>query len=100
MNDPVAYCGWFCLRCPGSDGGCVGCKAGGDDPNCQLRLCAKAKRVRACALCESYPCVQIEDMQARFPMLGENNLAIRNIGIDAWIEEQMNLAGEKYSFGS
>jgi len=72
--EAVTYCGFYCKRCPEYDKDCAGCRQGGADPSCQVRLCA----------------------QERFPFLREEAAAIRRHGIEKWMVEQEQKVDSKY----
>jgi hypothetical protein len=68
------------------------CIGGCGDPTCQIRVCAREKGLRVCAECTEFPCQLLTDFTRRYPFLVENGMRIREIGIDAWLAEQDELA--------
>lgn len=67
------------------------CKGGCGDPDCAIRVCAKAKGYAVCAECAEFPCKVLSDFTRRYPFVLKNNERIREIGLEAWLEEQDEL---------
>jgi hypothetical protein len=63
------------------------CVAGCGNPECEIRLCAQNKGLDVCAFCDEFPCQLIVDFTRRYPFLIRNNERIKQIGIDAWLQE-------------
>ena len=57
-------------------------------PNCRIRKCAEEKGLECCAFCEDYPCEMIINFGKSEPLLIHDGMRIKEIGIEAWIEEQ------------
>ncbi|HOZ00325.1 MAG TPA: DUF3795 domain-containing protein [Candidatus Syntrophosphaera sp.] len=71
---------------------CPLCKGGCGNPDCKLRLCAKERGLRLCAECGDYPCQPLREFYSgHYEKLAQNNERIREIGIEAWLEEQQKL---------
>src|SRR5215469_12997391 len=51
---------WQFLKGMVDPGVCTSCKEGSGNPGCAVRICAKEKGARICALCESYPCERFD----------------------------------------
>ncbi|HNX37457.1 MAG TPA: DUF3795 domain-containing protein [Candidatus Cloacimonadota bacterium] len=70
--------------CPGCGSGCV--------PDCEFNSCCKAHGVVTCAFCPDYPCARIRNFSVdEWPHhidVLENLSRMKEIGIEAWIEEQ------------
>jgi hypothetical protein len=121
----AGYCGIYCETCAvfrlyrdGSDAEklplafetcctldqlrCEGCRTGDRfvmSKYCLFRRCAKGRGLDACAFCADFPCETLtifydegtpSQQEAR-----ANSLRIKEIGIDAWLEE----AGKKWCCG-
>lgn len=70
------------------------CQGGCGDPDCQMRVCAVAKGLEACAFCDEYPCKHMEELYSCYPYIHKNNARIKEIGLDAWLVEQDELAAQ------
>ncbi|MDD4873079.1 MAG: DUF3795 domain-containing protein [Kiritimatiellae bacterium] len=99
-----AICGIYCGACPAlmdsvnakrsSEIKCLGCrstkKMPGYAPKCEVRKCAKVKKVQSCGLCKSYPCDKIKPFFLSQPKYGlrEKYLnMVRDKGLEWWLEE-------------
>ncbi len=78
---------WPFLKEMAENGLCVSCKDGGGDPGCAIRICAREKRVEACAFCAEYPCVKIDAFKG-YPTMRRDNELLREQGMDAWAKLQ------------
>ena len=67
---------------------CPGCRAGGGDPGCKIRICARDRGVELCNRCADFPCEHIEVLAARYPILIADNRRMQTVGLMRWIEEQ------------
>ncbi len=76
------------------------CKAGCGDPGCQIRQCAEAKGLEVCAFCEEFPCTLIQNFSRRYPFLIRNNERIRELGLEAWIQEMDTLVAAGHTHKS
>jgi hypothetical protein len=110
-----SYCGLYCGACPilvanvkgevaakaaawelpAENIVCYGCKAkviAGICADCVMRLCAQDRGFDFCVECDDYPCGSVQTFQRdRFPhhtLITLNLEAIRDRGVDAWLEEQ------------
>lgn len=70
------------------------CQGGCGDPDCGIRKCAVAKGLSVCAQCDEFPCEQLSAFTRRYPFVLNNNERIREIGLDAWLEEQEQLVAQ------
>lgn len=68
--------------------GCSGCRQGGGPPFCSIRKCCQNRGHDICVFCEDYPCRRITALAKGYPTLIADGKRIKDIGIDAWIEEQ------------
>ncbi len=57
-------------------------------PDCAIRNCAKDRGVTACGFCSEYPCAKLKTLFKSGPTLLFDGYRIKEIGMDAWIEEQ------------
>lgn len=89
---------WSFLKNISTDGICVSCKVGSGNPACQIRQCAKAKKVDMCALCEQYPCAHFTDFFEGYPMLKHDNALLRDKGWEAWGKHQDARHTEGFGF--
>ena len=100
-----AICGIYCGACPAListlkatksvDKKCLGCsspkKPSPYAPKCEVRKCARLKKLESCGLCQSYPCAKIKGFFTDKPKYGlrEKNLnTIKEKGVAAWLDEQ------------
>ncbi len=67
---------------------CPGCRQGGGNPDCDLRKCAIEKGAEICCLCKEFPCERINDFSKVYPTVISDGQRLKEIGTDAWIEEQ------------
>jgi hypothetical protein len=68
--------------------GCPGCRAGGGYPVCEIRLCARERRLDLCCSCPDFPCERIEALGARYPTLLADNRRLQTVGLEQWLAEQ------------
>jgi hypothetical protein len=80
---------WAFLEDLHVDGGCPGCRAGGGDPRCKIRICAQGRGLDMCNECRDFPCQEIEALAARYPTLIADNRRMRAVGQEQWLEEQL-----------
>lgn len=78
---------WKFLEGLGSKG-CPGCRAGGGDPGCKIRICAQERGLDLCSRCTDFPCEQIEALAARYPTLIADNRRLQGLGLARWLAEQ------------
>ncbi len=67
---------------------CAGCRGGCGDPDCAIRVCARAQGVVVCSACARFPCSRIEHLAAHYPNLVADGYRQRSVGIEAWSKEQ------------
>lgn len=89
---------WNFLKGMAEEGTCVSCQGGSGNPGCQIRLCAKEKGVKMCAVCNAYPCEKFSGFFASYPMLKEDNVLFRDQGMEAWakLQDQRKASGYTY----
>jgi hypothetical protein len=71
-----------------ADGVCRGCRAMGEALGCEISRCARERGVEICVFCGDYPCARVEEMLSQFPALRAEHARLRELGVDAWLEEQ------------
>jgi len=64
------------------------CRAGGGSSTCKIRLSAKKKGVSVCPLCDEHLCTLIENYAKVYPTTIEDGKRLKEIGLEAWVEEQ------------
>ena len=89
---------WPFLEGMADRGLCGSCMEGGGNPECPVRICAKEKGIGMCALCDSYPCEKMEAFFKGYPMLEQDNLVLREQGIDAWSKLQDERRAKGFSY--
>lgn len=61
-------------------------------PECRMMLCAKERGLRHCFECVEFPCPRVDEFSSDgVPHHGrtiENSKRMKEIGLEAWIEEQ------------
>jgi len=77
-------------------GECLGCKAGGGDPECATRKCAKQKEYATCAECETME--TCEKLQKIGSETLEGLRKIKTMGIDKWAEETQEKVDAGYCY--
>jgi hypothetical protein len=66
-----------------------GCRSGAcGDPSCEIRKCAKERKVEVCWSCKEYPCEKMKGLARRYPTLIADGTRQKEIGLAKWIEEQ------------
>lgn len=80
-----------------ADEPCPTCRAGGGNPGCQIRVCAQAKGVVTCPQCSEFPCVKIGVLE-HYPLYHSDARRIKEIGLEAWVEEQEERAKAGFSY--
>lgn len=78
---------------------CTSCRDGSGNPGCKVRICAQEKGVEMCALCGNYPCELIDNFDAGYPVLKNDNFLLRDKGWDAWgkLQDERRASGFTYS---
>lgn len=74
---------------------CDGCRGPLDahwSSDCKMMLCAKNRGLQYCFQCEDFPCAHVNEFGSdgisHHKRTVENSKRMKEIGIDAWIEEQ------------
>ena len=80
------------------DNGCPGCRAGGGYPACTIRKCARERGIEICVFCEEYPCERVLEIAKRYPTLLADGKRMREIGLEAWIQEQEERAKTGFAY--
>ncbi|MHA1711713.1 MAG: DUF3795 domain-containing protein [Candidatus Freyarchaeota archaeon] len=76
-------------------GSCLGCVAGGGDPNCAIRECCKQKTYTTCAECvEMDTCEKLQRYVGALRELRK----IKAMGIDKWVEEMRKKVDAGYCY--
>lgn len=76
------------LRKFATDWRCPGCVAGGGDPGCEIRVCARKRGLAWCGDCPDYPCGRLDDLARNYITLLADNERRRQAGTEAWVAEQ------------
>jgi len=71
-----------------SEGKCRGCRGGCGDPDCEIRKCARSRRVEVCSSCADYPCQKIHAFVKKYPHVIGDGMRQKAVGLSKWIEEQ------------
>jgi hypothetical protein len=71
---------------------CPGCRKGGGNSNCKIRICALSKGVTDCSQCDELSaCKNFEELEKSHPKIKESLTEIKNKGyatlIEKWISE-------------
>ena len=72
---------------------CQGCLAGGGDPACAIRICAREKGFAGCWECAEVACEKLPGIN---PL--ENRQRIREVGLEVWLAEQAAKVKEGFSY--
>ena len=67
---------------------CSGCPAGGGNPECAIRICARERRLAGCWECDEEPCEKLGEIDEGYPGVAKNRQRIRELGLEAWLAEQ------------
>lgn len=87
---------WQGLNCL-ADQPCPGCRAGGGNPDCEIRACALERRMIACPLCADYPCERLNILE-NYPLRAADGQRMQAIGIDQWAAEQEARARRGFAY--
>jgi hypothetical protein len=68
-------------------------------PGCEIRPCAQGRGVETCAFCSEFPCAKISAFMEKFGT-GEALRRQKEIGLQAWADEQAALVAAKGTFAS
>ncbi len=74
------------------------CRAGGGDPKCPIRDCARERGIDVCPQCEKYPCKLIVSLSQRYPILIEDGYRLQQVGITKWIKEQKERSKRGFTY--
>jgi len=76
---------------------CPGCRGGGGNPGCAVRACASERGIVTCPLCADFPCARLEALR-NYPMLIADGHRLRQVGLDAWVDEQETRAATGFAY--
>lgn len=68
---------------------CEGCLAGGGNPQCAIRICAREKGFAGCWECSEDPCEKLQGIDQGSPDVPKNRERIREAGLEAWLAEMV-----------
>jgi len=77
---------------------CPGCRQGGGPPFCTIRKCARKRGVEICVFCADYPCSRVLGIAKGYPTLIADGERMKEIGIEAWIDEQEERAKTGFAY--
>lgn len=71
---------------------CPGCKKGGGNSTCSVRICASQRNIASCGECnELTSCGNFEELEKNYPHMKEDLVKIKSVGqkkmIAKWIDE-------------
>ncbi|NWF86529.1 DUF3795 domain-containing protein [Candidatus Bathyarchaeota archaeon] len=70
---------------------CPGCRKGGGDPNCKIRICALNEGVTDCSLCDQLSmCKNFEELERSHPKIKECLIEVKGKERAAFIEKWVN----------
>ncbi len=64
------------------------CRTGGGPPDCEIRQCAKQRKIDFCPQCVGYPCKLVQALAERYPMLIVDGKRLQKVGLERWVKEQ------------
>ena len=67
-------------------------------PFCGIRQCAKQRGVQTCPFCNDYPCDRIQNLAKGYVTMLADGGRMKEIGIDAWIQEQEERSRAGFSY--
>ena len=71
---------------------CPGCRLENQCGDCDIRDCARAKKIEFCNLCNDFPCKKLKDFnsdgKSHHAESIKNLLLLKKIGNEKWLEEQ------------
>ena len=82
----------------GPDKACPGCRQDGGPPFCTIRKCVREQEIEVCVFCEDYPCKRVLGIAKGYPTLIADGKRMKEIGIEAWIEEQEERAKTGFAY--
>lgn len=69
---------------------CPGCKKGGGNQSCKVRLCASKRNLSNCGECnELMRCGNFDELEKNYPHMKEDLVNIKSIGQEKMIEQWM-----------
>lgn len=77
---------------------CQACGDGGGPPHCAIRICATEKGHVGCWECEEAPCETLQEMDQATPQAVLNRQRIKQIGLEAWLTEQAEMAAGGFTY--
>jgi len=77
---------------------CPGCRQNGGPPFCSIRKCARDSKIDTCVFCGKYPCERIIEVARGYPTLIADGKRMKDIGLEAWIDEQEQRARTGFSY--
>lgn len=87
---------WEGLNCL-ADSPCPGCRAGGGNPGCAIRACARERGVIVCPLCVDFPCQRLEVL-SHYPLLLADGRRVQQVGLEQWVVEQEKRADTGFAY--
>ncbi len=92
----IAICGLNCAKCGLLETGkCAGCRGPADkhwSADCGFLACTRVKGLRYCFECDELPCEKLtafaNDGYEHHRITVENLKRMREIGLEAWLEQQ------------
>lgn len=73
---------------------CEGCPAGGGNPRCAIRICARERNLRGCWDCAAFPCEKLGESKGA----EESCRRIREVGLEAWLAETAAKVAAGFSY--
>lgn len=80
-----------------ADTPCPGCRAGGGNPGCAVRACARERGVTGCPQCSDYPCPRL-DVLHNYPLLLADGRRMQQVGLERWASEQELRAATGFAY--
>lgn len=77
---------------------CIGCRAGGGDPECAIRACAVERGFEGCWACPDDGCEKLQRIDAFSPMVPKSRQVIREIGMEEWGRQQAEMVETGFSY--
>ena len=69
---------------------CLGCKKGGGDPTCKVRICASKRNIDNCSQCDNLmECRNFEELEKGYPKIKEELTKIKNADQNEAVEKWM-----------
>jgi len=70
----------------------------GGPRSCDIRRCARKRRVDVCVHCADWPCPRINRLASGYVTLIADGMRLKRIGPDKWLEEQEARAGTGFCY--